>query len=1213
MSNEANIHRPKGVELGIDRLVAQDTGTSERPAIAIGGEKSNNGFYINAKGEMVFTRNGKDDVVYGNNHTTFKSGLRVSGSEMPEIKCGKDGIIYKKLDHSGLWWRTKDMEIDLTNGNGVADLQRLPPGLESSPSVSFEDKTGFYRPEPGILAVVVSGKEVARFTSNGLNQNHSALNSDEMELPAIDEELEQNNKLAELPDMSDYAKKSDLESYAKQSELESYAKKSDIPQQAEFPNLSEFAKKSDIPQQAEFPDLSEYAKKSDLPQQAEFPDLTEYAKKSDIPVIQLPDLSEYAKKSDIPVIQLPDLSEYAKKSDIPVIQLPDLTEYAKKSDIPQIELPDLSEYAKKSDIPRIELPDLTEYAKKSDIPLIDLTEFAKKSDLPQQAEFPDLSEYAKKSDIPQIELPDLTEYAKKSDIPQIELPDLTEYAKKSDMPLIDLTEFAKKSDIPLIDLSHLAEKSELESYAKKSDIPLIDLTEFAKKSDIPQIELPDLSEYAKKSDIPQIELPDLTEFAKKSDIPQIELPDLTEYAKKSDIPQQAELPDLSNFVDRLELKEFAEKSDLSGYVEKSDLSGYVEKSELSGYVEKSELSGYVEKSELASYVLTETLNQKLNEVLILPTNNSAVQPLIKFKTDMDTGISHAGDGSVGIVSNGQLKQVIGEQIIYYDTIAIKDTSASAPSEPTEGHLYKKPNNPGLFWSTTLGEVNLARDSNAESIAQVEQKIIDLIPALNAKAETCIIDAEIADLKTKNEMTIAEIADLKTKNDDLAVKNTELAEQLNQTREKVQRLETLTAAVELQAGSEIKFGDVICMTSTGAHKSIGYYEELQDDSQYNFIAQSTNTVLRLQNQIIVISNQQTNILGTIPAENKIALVISDQKTCIAELSSSGQICIIHIWKHMNQSYTRLEVPLQESYNNLAAGLSDITQVGIIVLVGESGDFLVLMVDLETDSIGSTDNHIMIGENSIAHSVIHESEKHMSLCVIPGGTCVLAYGRLKIPFLVATADGMITTGEPYVDFQNDDCLGIIYDEHIGYFISLEKSQGGAFIQAMDTIGTTLQKLSSTRLSNVDNPLGLAKYLDHYTVVYQDADLMALDIRFDGNFTVGMRSRISGNNFVGLVHNKSYYLVVTNKLNKLLDDYHGRPSDYIGLARSNAQPNQDVAVQIRGTMFDSNVDLPLSWIGKKMYLSQPSLDFPNNLSLSYGIPIGTCVSQRRILVGL
>ena len=790
--------------------------------------------------------------------------------------------------------------------------------------------------------------------------------------------------------------------------------------------------------------------------------------------------------------------------------------------------------------------------------------------------------------------------------------DLTEYAKKSDIPIVpevDLTEYAKKSDLPMVDLTE---------YAKKSDLPVIDLTEYAKKSDLPVMPVIDLTEYAKKSDLPVMPVIDLTEYAKKSDIPVV---DLTEYAKKSDIPVVPE-------IQSVDLK-----------------------------------------------------NLDVNYV-ILPTTNSAVHPVIKFNTDMNTGISHAGDGSIGIVSNGQLKQVIGEQIIYYDTIAIKDTSASAPSESTEGHLYKKPNNNGLFWSTSVGEVNLVKETNNEAITlltqritdidqniinveqKLDQKIADLIPALNAKAESCVIDAYLDELKSqtqnlnnqlnslntelKDDIKLqadelkSQADELKSQNDDLKLQTNELKSQnddlklyvdelklqanelksqadelksqneylsaeLNNTREKVQRIETLTAAVELQAGSNIQIGDVICMTESGAHKTIGYFEELLDNNAYNFIAHDKNTILRQGNQVYLV-NQETKLLGTIAANNKIALIESNAKTYIAELSNE---CVIRIY---GESEVKLTIPLNENYVNIVAGVSDITRVGVVVLASDTGDFLVIMIDLETDTLGSIDNHIMIGENSIAHSIIHESEKHMSLCVIPGGTCILAYGRLKIPFLVATADGMITTGEPYVDFQNDDCLGIIYDEHIGYFISLEKSQGGAFVQAMDTIGTNLQKLSNIRLSNVDNPLAIAKNANHYTVVHVSGENQeVLDIKFDGNFTINMRAKISGSSFTGIIHNGQNFLLATDKLHKLYDDYKGRPSDYIGLARSNAAANQDVSVQIRGTMFDSNIDLPLNWVGKKLYLSKPNEAFPNNLSVVNGVPVGTCISRRRILVGL
>lgn len=89
-------------------------------------------------------------------------------------------------------------------------------------------------------------------------------------------------------------------------------------------------------------------------------------------------------------------------------------------------------------------------------------------------------------------------------------------------------------------------------------------------------------------------------------------------------------------------------------------------------------------------------------------DGSAGLPSYSFNSDLKTGMYLAGTNTIGVSSNGQLVLSSNSQdTTIYNTLVIKDTGLSSPALSTEGRIYKKPDNKGLWWNTLeSGEVNL---------------------------------------------------------------------------------------------------------------------------------------------------------------------------------------------------------------------------------------------------------------------------------------------------------------------------------------------------------------------------------------------------------------------------------------------------------------------------------------------------------------------------
>ncbi len=169
-----------------DMLLAQTDGTAIDPAITFNNDPSS-GWYLNDVGEIVYTSCGVDSIVQNKDYTEFKKAIMFSENPDPvEVKDAK-GLLYKKLDSDGLWWRTASGEVNLASVTHVSENQDTQQNNESNqqnnesnqqnsesklerftavPSnditqldftFTTDSDTGMYRPAENVLGLVAGG------------------------------------------------------------------------------------------------------------------------------------------------------------------------------------------------------------------------------------------------------------------------------------------------------------------------------------------------------------------------------------------------------------------------------------------------------------------------------------------------------------------------------------------------------------------------------------------------------------------------------------------------------------------------------------------------------------------------------------------------------------------------------------------------------------------------------------------------------------------------------------------------------------------------------------------------------------------------------------------------------------------------------------------------------------------------------------------------
>lgn len=291
-----------------------------------------------------------------------------------------------------------------------------------------------------------------------------------------------------------------------------------------------------------------------------------------------------------------------------------------------------------------------------------------------------------------------------------------------------------------------------------------------------------------------------------------------------------------------------------------------------------------------------------------------------------------------------------------------------------------------------------------------------------------------------------------------------------------------------------------------------------------------------------------------------------------------------------------------------------------------------------SAGREDGSLELGtvEVNLPNLVVADINKQIHLVLIPGGTCIVSYGITKMVFIISSYKGSITPGESFMDYESVDCAGMFYDTCNSVIITLEKTiSGSCYLQVLDVLGIAIQKLASKGFNNANiEPLGIAYNTStgNYALLYatgpSGVPVYVQNFEFDGEIiTFGIRYQDPISNYepIGSIkYEKNLFEIPGTKtfiygydpdvLSIFEAGYHGYLTGYLGIANNDAGTNQQCSIVVKGHIY-SGAALPQSWLGKKLYITDPVKDYPECLSTQahFGVFFGTCLDSTHVLLGL
>jgi hypothetical protein len=302
-----------------------------------------------------------------------------------------------------------------------------------------------------------------------------------------------------------------------------------------------------------------------------------------------------------------------------------------------------------------------------------------------------------------------------------------------------------------------------------------------------------------------------------------------------------------------------------------------------------------------------------------------------------------------------------------------------------------------------------------------------------------------------------------------------------------------------------------------------------------------------------------------------------------------------------------------------------------------DYCVVMVTANgtSDEPLLTDHPII--DPALTNGSIIDLNKQMHAVILPGQTVLVSYGNRKTTFIINTT--AVMHGMTMIDYETYDCVDMLYDTTNGVVISIEATiTPSCFIQALDILGTNIQRLTSKNFKNQTmEPFSIAynAATGNYGLLFADgsnnSDMFIQNIQFDGEeFSFGMKYELNGVYVQNAPFRMGKFLMPLPGLYSyfaiwaagtgvqcvtFIDGFNGYPEDFLGVASSSATAGQVVQVTPRGTIYKTDITMNKSWLGKKLYVVKPSLAFPNNLSNvgTCGAFLGTCLTVNKIILGV
>lgn len=495
--------------------------------------------------------------------------------------------------------------------------------------------------------------------------------------------------------------------------------------------------------------------------------------------------------------------------------------------------------------------------------------------------------------------------------------------------------------------------------------------------------------------------------------------------------------------------------------------------------------------------------------------------------------------------------------------------------------------------------------------------------------------------------------------------------------------TPSCGIELIAGEHIKPGDVVgfdTMTSSKIVKSKGGFGEMISSFNIGELIQSRFASADGESLIISLSNSYDNGVGDTAIHihgvwikdadmmkiNEISLTaglkvpgnLSECYCSIVEIDPVNKWYVVSVVVNGDNTIHLRKVQFTVDHKlNLDDSNSEITKIlpGVVSVYDSAYDPITdtlicvsyVPVDMNfttalilcNSGSGETLNVNGTVNTTVSSDMIADSNKQLHVVSLPGQVAIISYGNHKTSFIAMAYDAPITTGETIIDYDSFDCVDMYYDNIENMLICLEKTiTPSCFIQAIDVLGTKMQRVSSKNFKNQTmEPFGFAynSLTCNYTMLYGDtidsANMYYTMFTFDGDeFTLGMQYSAGNGVYVehyGFRKGKKVFSLSnrtvlgfwsgTNSvcMSRFLDGYSSYPTAFVGVASNEAISNGRVFVVPRGTIYNTKTDMDRSWLGKKLYLCEFNSEFPNNLSTvsMNNSFVGTCVGYDKILLGM
>lgn len=161
-----NLAGPTASKIIIASLLSESKGLENAPAFAFRDDPS--GMYLRKEGELAFSSAGQDRAYVNKDAFVFCEPIIICDHDTISPLNNSQGILYKKKNNNGLWWRTENGgEINITD-TGIKTLH-LQNGSVSNPTHSFnsDGSSGMYLDNG--LGFSVGGKNVAHINANGIS------------------------------------------------------------------------------------------------------------------------------------------------------------------------------------------------------------------------------------------------------------------------------------------------------------------------------------------------------------------------------------------------------------------------------------------------------------------------------------------------------------------------------------------------------------------------------------------------------------------------------------------------------------------------------------------------------------------------------------------------------------------------------------------------------------------------------------------------------------------------------------------------------------------------------------------------------------------------------------------------------------------------------------------------------------------------------------